>query len=158
MTTANELERCAPQSPAHPEKLKRAPVPKGKTKADESGRRIRPNVNSDPRRNDARTHAMHRKPASIAATLASFRTRQQNSINASSNTADLLSTFSSNGPLLARLVSAGQLKQPSITISLQRDTIHFGGNVGLLSIGELPDGVTNKSLTCMSIFYLFRNA
>jgi hypothetical protein len=34
-----------------------------------------------------------------------------------------------------------------ITITLQRDSVEIGGNIGMLAIGELPEGVNNESLT-----------
>ena len=33
------------------------------------------------------------------------------------------------------------------TVTLQRDSVDVGGNVGMLAIGELPGGVSNDSLT-----------
>lgn len=34
-----------------------------------------------------------------------------------------------------------------VTITLQRDTVDIGGNLGMLAIGELPAGIDNGSLT-----------
>jgi hypothetical protein len=59
----------------------------------------------------------------------------------------LLKTFVTNGPIVARMSFSGLLKQPSFTVTLQRDTVDIGGNAGLLSLGELPPGVSNASLT-----------
>lgn len=59
----------------------------------------------------------------------------------------LLRTFVTNGPVVARMSFGGLLKQPLFTITLQRDTVDIGGNAGLLSLGELPPGVSNSSLT-----------
>lgn len=59
----------------------------------------------------------------------------------------LLKTFVTNGPVVARMSFSGLLKQPLFTITLQRDTVDIGGNAGLLSLGELPPGVSNSSLT-----------
>jgi hypothetical protein len=36
-------------------------------------------------------------------------------------------------------------------ITLQRDTVEIGGNVGQLSIGGLPPGVQNGSLTWVPV-------
>ena len=33
------------------------------------------------------------------------------------------------------------------TITLQRDSVDIGGNIGILSLGKLPSGVNNDSLT-----------
>jgi hypothetical protein len=36
-------------------------------------------------------------------------------------------------------------------IALQRDTIEIGGNEGMLSVGGLPPGVQNESLTWVPV-------
>lgn len=38
-----------------------------------------------------------------------------------------------------------------ITITLQRNTLELGGNMGMLSIGELPEGVKNESITWVPV-------
>ena len=40
-----------------------------------------------------------------------------------------------------------ELMSPMFTIILQRDTIDVGGNAGMLSIGEMPSGVSEDTLT-----------
>jgi hypothetical protein len=55
------------------------------------------------------------------------------------------------GPLLGRLVATGGISVPMFTVALQRDTVDVGGNAGLLSIGELPGGVKNESLTWVPV-------
>lgn len=37
------------------------------------------------------------------------------------------------------------------TVTLQRDTVDIGGNVGMLSIGELPEGISNESVTWVPV-------
>ena len=64
---------------------------------------------------------------------------------------DVLETFESNGPLVSRLATQGKLAAPLVTITLQRDTVDVGGNLGMLSIGELPRGVKADSLTWVSL-------
>ncbi|KIM73674.1 hypothetical protein PILCRDRAFT_722010 [Piloderma croceum F 1598] len=59
------------------------------------------------------------------------------------------STFQ-NGPLLSRIISSGELLDPMFAINLQRDTIDVVGS-GQLSIGKLPDGVSNSSLTWVPV-------
>lgn len=68
----------------------------------------------------------------------------------------LLKTFVTNGPVVARMSFSGLLKQPLFTITLQRDTVDIGGNAGLLSLGELPPGVSNSSLTWGLLTYFIR--
>lgn len=34
-----------------------------------------------------------------------------------------------------------------VTVTLQRDTVDIGGNLGMLAVGELPVGIENGSLT-----------
>jgi hypothetical protein len=60
---------------------------------------------------------------------------------------DILTSWASLGPFLSRLVATSAIAAPMFTITLQRDTIDIGGNSGLLSIGELPPGMSNDSLT-----------
>ncbi|EPQ51101.1 acid protease [Gloeophyllum trabeum ATCC 11539] len=71
--------------------------------------------------------------------------------NTPKTTDEFVSTTSQNGPLLSRLAMTGQLAQPMFTITLQRDTIDVGGNPGVLTIGKLPDGVDNSSLTWVPV-------
>jgi Eukaryotic aspartyl protease len=63
---------------------------------------------------------------------------------------DLLNSFATDGPLVSRLAQSA-LAAPQFTVTLQRDKIQLGGNVGMLSIGELPDGISNSSLTWVPI-------
>ena len=51
------------------------------------------------------------------------------------------------GPFLSRLVVQGLLAAPMATITLQRDSVDIGGNLGMLAVGELPAGINNESLT-----------
>lgn len=64
---------------------------------------------------------------------------------------EVLASFSSIGPFIDRLVAQNALVAPMVTIALQRDAIDIGGNLGVLSIGELPSGVTNESLTWVPV-------
>lgn len=65
--------------------------------------------------------------------------------------ADVLNSFGTNGPLLSRFVAQRALSSPQFTVTLQRDTIQIGGNAGILSVGGLPQGVTNDSLTWVPV-------
>lgn len=64
--------------------------------------------------------------------------------------ADILGSFATNGPLISRL-SQNDFSLPQFTLTLQRDTVDVGGNVGMLSLGELPPGVNNDSLTWVPV-------
>jgi hypothetical protein len=59
---------------------------------------------------------------------------------------DVLSSFATNGPLIPRLILAGDLASPIVAVSLQRDAIEIGGNQGILSIGELPPGIAAEDM------------
>lgn len=59
----------------------------------------------------------------------------------------IFSSWSTIGPFVPRLVSQGALPKPMITVTLQRTTMDVGGNLGMLSIGELPTGVKAGDLT-----------
>ncbi|KAI8978756.1 acid protease [Trametes punicea] len=54
------------------------------------------------------------------------------------------------GPLLSRLVLDGLIDQPIFAITLQRDTIDVSGQ-GQLTIGALPEGVDNSSITWVPV-------
>jgi hypothetical protein len=80
-----------------------------------------------------------------------------------------ISALPSQGPFLSRLVANGQLRQPMFTVrvfyivctgrrliashqvTLEREDVEVGGNVGQLTIGQLPDGVSNDSLTWVPV-------
>jgi hypothetical protein len=64
---------------------------------------------------------------------------------------EVFTSFGSYGPLVARMVAQNSLALPMITITLQRDTVDIGGNMGVLSIGELPEGVKNESITWVPV-------
>lgn len=58
-----------------------------------------------------------------------------------------IASMSNYGPLLTRLIAQGMLESPMFSITLQRDTVDIGGDVGLLSIGQLSPGIPTNSLT-----------
>ncbi|KIJ93822.1 hypothetical protein K443DRAFT_377715 [Laccaria amethystina LaAM-08-1] len=76
---------------------------------------------------------------------------QQTSSKFSSPMTTILPSWSVFGPLLTRFVTAAQLTLPMFTVTLQRDSIQVGGNAGMLSIGEMPSGVSKDSLTWVPI-------
>lgn len=59
----------------------------------------------------------------------------------------VVASFATYGPLFTRMISQSVLQSPMFAITLQRDAVDIGGNVGLLSIGELPAGIPTTSLT-----------
>jgi hypothetical protein len=61
----------------------------------------------------------------------------------------IASTYA-NGPLLARIAMTGELEEPMFSVSLQRDTIDISGH-GMLTVGNLPDGIDNSSLTWVPV-------
>ncbi|KAG2034810.1 acid protease [Suillus americanus] len=63
----------------------------------------------------------------------------------------IISSFGVSGPFIPRLASLGGLASPMFAIALQRDTIEIGGNEGMLSVGGLPPGVQNESLTWVPV-------
>jgi len=82
--------------------------------------------------------------------IAPSKNSKRQAISTNPTLTDLLGTFESNGPLMSRLAQ-NQLASPEFTVTLQRDTVQIGGNVGMLSLGELPEGVSNDSLTWVGI-------
>lgn len=62
-----------------------------------------------------------------------------------------IDSFSTFGPLLTRLILQGQLDAPLIAMTLQRDTLSIDGNMGMLSVGALPESVQDSQLTWMPV-------
>ncbi|KZT73901.1 acid protease [Daedalea quercina L-15889] len=63
---------------------------------------------------------------------------------------EFVSHIGTMGPLLSRMVEDGVIQQPLFSVTLQRDTVDISGS-GQLTIGELPDGVDNSSLTWVPV-------
>ncbi|KAK0451304.1 aspartic peptidase domain-containing protein [Desarmillaria tabescens] len=79
--------------------------------------------------------------------------RRQSRLNSSAAewTSVITDSYASMGPFVVRLVAKAELNAPMFTVTLQRNTISREGNVGQLSIGELPAGIKNESLTWVPI-------
>lgn len=67
------------------------------------------------------------------------------------NTDNFVLATSDDGPLLSRIVMTNYLQAPMFSIALQRDTIDIGGGDGTLTVGKLPDGIDNSSLTWVPV-------
>ncbi|TFK67414.1 acid protease [Pluteus cervinus] len=65
-------------------------------------------------------------------------------------TDDFVRATYDQGPLLSRISMTGALQKPMFSITLQRDTIDISGQ-GVLSVGKLPDGVDESSLTWVPV-------
>ena len=61
------------------------------------------------------------------------------------------SSWSSIILFIHRLVAQGTLTHPMFTITLQRGSVDIGGNIGAMSLGELPSGLNNDSPTCVKV-------
>jgi hypothetical protein len=91
--------------------------------------------------------------SSLKPTLASFQPQWNSSSripqkqSTSTFTSELLASYSSLGPFLTRLAANRSIAAPMFTIKLQRVTVDVSRSPGLLSIGELPPGVSDNSLT-----------
>ncbi|KAK7051989.1 peptidase A1 domain-containing protein [Favolaschia claudopus] len=59
----------------------------------------------------------------------------------------VLRSYSTFGPAVTRMVTTNSLAAPMFAITLQRNSVDIGGNAGMLSLGELPSGTQNSSLT-----------
>ncbi|KAI0637478.1 acid protease [Trametes polyzona] len=60
-------------------------------------------------------------------------------------------TFSTLGPLLARLVTLRILERPLVVTTFQRDTISLSRNDGTLSMGALPFGISDDQLSWVPV-------
>lgn len=68
------------------------------------------------------------------------------------NLADqFFSAMAENGTLLSRLAVSGHLEQAMFSLALQRDVIDISSNPGRLTLGGLPNGIDNKSLTWVPV-------
>lgn len=65
-------------------------------------------------------------------------------------TDDFLLSSYTHGPLLSRISMTDALEAPMFTITLNRNTIDISGH-GQLTLGKLPDGVDNSSLTWVPV-------
>ena len=105
---------------------------------------------SDPPKHDASASNLD-TPIFPALSHRSNQAAQQDVNPSQSATSAVLASFSTIGPLIARLVATGSFPEPLFAVTLQRDTIGIGGNVGSLNIGQLPANVQNGSLTWVPI-------
>ncbi|KAI0816835.1 acid protease [Trametes gibbosa] len=62
----------------------------------------------------------------------------------------LVSQTDEVGPLIPRLALSGAIAEPLFAITLQRDTIDVSGK-GQLTVGKLPDGVDESSITWVPV-------
>ncbi len=67
------------------------------------------------------------------------------------DTDDFVRATEAYGPLLTRIAMTNELEKPMFAIELQRDTIDIGGQDGMLTIGELPDGIDESALTWVPV-------
>ncbi|KAJ7045952.1 aspartic peptidase domain-containing protein [Mycena alexandri] len=65
-------------------------------------------------------------------------------------TDNLIASSFATGPLISRIAQSGALQMPMFSISLQRSTIDISGK-GALTLGTLPPGVDNSSLTWVPV-------
>ncbi|KAJ7267592.1 aspartic peptidase domain-containing protein [Mycena haematopus] len=68
----------------------------------------------------------------------------------STTTDHLIASSYADGPLISRIAQSEALQMPMFTISLQRSTIDISGT-GALTLGTLPAGVDNSSLTWVPV-------
>jgi hypothetical protein len=73
----------------------------------------------------------------------------ESTLTESNDGSSILGTYQ-YGPLLSRIAMTGALDMPMFTIQLQRATIDIGGQ-GVLTIGALPEGIDNSSLTWVPV-------
>jgi len=70
--------------------------------------------------------------------------------NSPSTTDQFVTNIPTFGPLVSRLATSGQIEQPMFAITLQRNTIDVGGK-GQITIGQLPPGIDNSSITWVPV-------
>ncbi|TFK86551.1 acid protease [Polyporus arcularius HHB13444] len=62
----------------------------------------------------------------------------------------VIGNTSDSGPVIPRLSQTGAIERPMFSITLQRDTVDVSG-AGQLTIGELPAGIDNASITWVPV-------
>ncbi|KAH9846730.1 acid protease [Lenzites betulinus] len=70
--------------------------------------------------------------------------------NIGSGTDTFVEQTANSGPVVTRLALSGAIAEPMFSIMLQRDTIDVSGE-GVITIGELPKGIDNSSLTWVPV-------
>ncbi|KAJ6594383.1 aspartic peptidase domain-containing protein [Mycena capillaripes] len=73
-----------------------------------------------------------------------------NSFGKTTTTDHFVAASYAAGPLISRIAQSEALQMPMFTISLQRSTIDISGT-GALTLGTLPDGIDNSSLTWVPV-------
>ncbi|KAJ7739036.1 aspartic peptidase domain-containing protein [Mycena maculata] len=69
---------------------------------------------------------------------------------ATTTTDHFIASSYADGPLISRIAQSGALDMPMFSISLQSATIDISGT-GALTLGALPDGVDNSSITWVPV-------
>ncbi|KAK0471167.1 aspartic peptidase domain-containing protein [Armillaria novae-zelandiae] len=106
---------------------------------------------SQRRRSDEPPASSRRRQGSFGTHFLPPRRQSYSNSSAAARTSVITDSYASMGPFVTRLVANAELNAPMFTVTLQRNTIARGGNVGQLSIGELPAGVKNETLTWVPI-------
>lgn len=110
--------------------------------------RSSPTSSQSPRSTSLVVREDHNKPMHASRVLPNVALAAMQSL---ATVEQLLNTFVTNGPVIARMALSGLLSEPSFTVTLQRDTLDIGGNIGMLSLGELPETVQNDSLVWVPV-------
>ena len=79
--------------------------------------------------------------------IPSIESRHAKRQSISPSVEDLLTAWNTYGPFVPRLIAQRALPEPQVAVTLQRNMMDIGGNLGMLSIGELPAGVNTSDLT-----------
>ncbi|EIW52125.1 acid protease [Trametes versicolor FP-101664 SS1] len=73
-----------------------------------------------------------------------------NAETANSSIDTFVEQTASSGPIVSRLIMSDVIDEPLFSITLQRDTIDVSGQ-GQITIGQLPEGIDNSSLTWVPV-------
>jgi len=86
-------------------------------------------------------------PGRLSRTSSSTISNAQKRQPISSEMYSIFKSYTTIAPFLPRLIELSMLSRPMFSITLQRDTVDIGGNIGMLSIGELPAGIKDSNMT-----------
>ncbi|KAF9042966.1 aspartic peptidase domain-containing protein [Panaeolus papilionaceus] len=86
-------------------------------------------------------------PSLISTLQPTVKAEKRQTVKTSSLLYSVFSSYATLSPFFPRLISQSVLNQPMFSVALQRNTIDVGGSLGVLSIGELPDGISSDNMT-----------
>ncbi|KAF6760642.1 aspartic peptidase domain-containing protein [Ephemerocybe angulata] len=122
------------------------------------GTTVTPRENAEIERNDVKygnryfpNLHFHSRFPSLPDVLTGATSRTPSRRQISNGMLNLLASFNKFAPFIPRLIVEKGLSMPLFTVTLQRNTVDVGGNLGQLTIGEMPSGMDINELTWVPV-------